>query len=149
MKLTTITPKITLNKAYLKEQIKRSDIETFKDNFKILFERLNASEKESEEFYKNIVSDFLKNTFYTPQYEINTKGREDLVIHTGKTTKDSVGVIFETKKPNSSEMLTDAKPNVKALHQLIFYYLQERIDHKNIEVKHWRVKLHNFSSPHF
>ncbi len=136
MKITTITPKIALNKAFLKERVNRTDIETFKTHFIQLFDRLKASEKESEEFYKNIVSDFLKNTFYTPQYEINTKGREELVIHTGKTTKDSVGVIFETKRPNSSEMITDAKPNVKALHQLIFYYLQERIEHKNIAVKH-------------
>lgn len=157
MKLTTITPKIALNKAYLKERINRPDIDKFKDNFKQLFERLKVSEKESEEFYKNIVSDFLKNTFYTPQYEINTKGREDLVIHTGKTTKDAVGVIFETKKPNSTEMLTDAKPNVKALHQLILYYLQERIDHKNIEVKHlivtdiynWYIFDENLFDKHF
>ena len=157
MKLTTQTPKIALNKAYLKERINRPDIEKFKDNFKQVFGRLKASDKESEEFYKNIVSDFLKNTFYTPQYEINTKGREDLVIHTGKTTKDSVGVIFETKKPNSSEMLTDAKPNVKALHQLIFYYLQERIDHKNIHVKHliitdiynWYIFDENLFDKHF
>lgn len=136
MKITTIIPKIALNKAYLKERINRTDIEKFKDNFKQVFDRIKVSDKESEEFYKNIVSDFLKNTFYAPLYEINTKGREDLVIHTGKSTKDSVGVIFETKKPNSTEMLTDARPNVKALHQLILYYLQERIEHKNIDVKH-------------
>jgi hypothetical protein len=136
MDIRKLSPKQAINKAYLKERITREQIEAFKAHFAQVFDRLNNAEKESEEFYKNIVSDFLKQTFYTPQYEINTKGREDLVIHTGKTTKDSVGVIFETKKPNSSEMFSAAKPNVKALHQLIFYYLQERIEHKNLAVKH-------------
>lgn len=135
MIIKKITPKQAINKAYLKERVTREHIETFKTYFVLLSDRLKAAEKESEEFYKNIIADFLKQTFYTPQYEINTKGREDLVIHTGKTTKEPVGVIFETKKPNSPEMLSDAKSNTKALHQLVLYYLEERIVHKNIAVK--------------
>ena len=136
MTINAATPKKSVNKAYLKERINRADIELFKSNFTLLFARINATEKESEENRKNIVADFLKQTFYTPQYEINTKGREDLVIHTGKTANEPVGVLFEIKMPNSSEMMTDAKPNTKALQQLIFYYLRERIEHKNISIKH-------------
>ena len=74
MKITTYSPKIAINKAYLKERITREHIDTFKANFIHLFNRLKVAEKESEEFYKNIISDFLKHTFYTPQYEINTRG---------------------------------------------------------------------------
>ena len=142
MKIQTITPKKAVNKAYLKERINKTDIDSFKTNFVSLFDRIQATDKESEENRKNIVTEFLK-SFYTPperigtgQYEINTKGRKDLVIHTGKTAKEPVAVIFETKKPDSSEMMNDAKPNSKAMQQLVLYYLDERIEHKNTAVKH-------------
>ncbi len=136
MKIEIIPLKKAVNKAYLKERISRPDIELFKYNFVSLFDRMQATDKESEENRKNIISDFLKLTYYTPHYEINTKGQEDLVIHTGKTAKDPVAVIFETKKPGSSEMISEAKPNCKAMQQLIFYYLRERIEHRNTAVKH-------------
>jgi adenine-specific DNA-methyltransferase len=136
MTLTPIAPKKVLNKAFLKERIHRTDMEQFKAHFKLLIARIAAVDNESEENRKNTVSDFLKSTHYAPLYEINTRGREDLVIHTGKTAKDNVGVLFEIKKPNSSEMLTAAKPNAKALQQLVFYYLRERIEHKNLDIKH-------------
>ena len=135
MKIQTITPKKAVNKAYLKERINKTDIEGFKTNLVSLFDRIQATDKESEENRKNIVTEFLK-SFYTPQYEINTKGRKDLVIHTGKTAKEPVAVLFETKKPDSSEMMNEAKPNSKAMQQLVLYYLDERIEHKNTAVKH-------------
>ena len=136
MNLTTVTPKKSINKAFLKERVSRADIEQFKAHFSLLLDRIQAVEHESEENRKNSVADFLKVAHFTPQYEINTKGREDLVIHTGKTAKDSVGVVFEIKKPDSSEMMSAAKPNTKALQQLVFYYLRERIEHKNLDIKH-------------
>ncbi|HAN77072.1 MAG TPA: hypothetical protein DCQ31_04480, partial [Bacteroidales bacterium] len=57
-------------------------------------------DSESEEHNKNIVSDFLKDTYYKTNYEINTAGRKDLVIHIGKTSSDPVAVIIEAKKPD-------------------------------------------------
>ena len=135
MKIQTLTPKQAVNKAFLKERINRIDIEGFKSNMTLLFDRIQATDKESEENRKNIVAKFLE-SFYAPQYEINTKGRKDLVIHGGKTAKEPVAVIFETKKPDSSEMMSDAKPNSKAMQQLVLYYLDERIEHKNTAVKH-------------
>ncbi|MFY7788051.1 MAG: DUF7149 domain-containing protein, partial [Thermoflexibacteraceae bacterium] len=94
-----------------------------------------------EEFHKNLVSEFLKTTYYQlkdkPKHFINTKGRNDLVIHNGETAKTSVGVIIEAKKPtNSAEMPTLEKLNVKAFHELLLYYLRERIRDKNLEIKH-------------
>ncbi|WP_301927874.1 TaqI-like C-terminal specificity domain-containing protein [Ferruginibacter sp.] len=59
------------------------------------------------------------------------------MIHTGKTTKEPVGVILEVKKPsNKSEMMAEAKPNSKALQELILYYLRERFDHSNTDIKY-------------
>jgi adenine-specific DNA-methyltransferase len=113
----------------------RSEIERFKANLITLLDRTNDTE--SEEFHKNLVSDFLKRTYYDPNHFINTKGRNDLVIHNGPNADSRVGVIIEAKKPtNRSEMISSQRLNVKAFQELVLYYLRERITHKNLEVKH-------------
>jgi len=135
MKLENIKPNKSLNKAYFKQSLKREDIELFKKNLIRLFERINDSE--SEEHNKNIVSDFLKDTYYKTDYEINTSGRKDLVIHNGRTSNEPVAVIIETKKPeDKTGMINQAKPNAKALQEIIHYYLQERYIKENKEIKH-------------
>jgi hypothetical protein len=99
-----------------------------------MFERLKPGE--SEEHLKNIVADFLKDTWYKPSFEINTSGRADLVIHNGRSSNDPVGVIIEVKRPdNTAEMITPEKPNAKALHELLLYYLTERYLNDNKEIK--------------
>src|SRR5690554_140088 len=134
MKLHILKPKKALNKAFLKIKPIRSEIEVFKKNLIELLDNSNAIE--SEEFHKNLVADFLKRTYYEPDYFINTKGRNDLVIHNESKSKSSVGVILETKKPtNSSEMISAERTNTKALQELVLYYLRERITEKNLEVK--------------
>ena len=133
--LKEIKPKKALNKAFLKVKPNRTEIEGFKTHLITLLDRTNDTE--SEEFHKNLISDFLKDTYYKQNHFINTKGRNDLVIHNGNNASSSVGVIMETKKPtNKAEMMTTMKLNVKAFQELVLYYLRERITHKNVEVKH-------------
>lgn len=128
------TPRKALNKAYLKVKHTRDEVEKFKANLLTLLEQINHAE--TEEFNKNVLADFLKNTFYSPNYSINTKGRNDLVIHNGKTASESVGVIIEAKRPsNVAEMLKKDNINAKALQELVLYYLRERIANKNLEVR--------------
>jgi hypothetical protein len=146
MEVNQMKPRKALNKAFLKVKPNRTEIEVFKEHLKELLDRSNA--QESEEFHKNLVMDFLKKTYFSPSHYINTKGRNDLVIHTGKGAKSPVGVIVEAKKPtNSAEMVRAAhaddtaavrlaKLNTKAMQELVLYYLRERILHKNVEVKH-------------
>tara|TARA_R110000737_G_scaffold353180_1_gene402941 strand:- start:3930 stop:4760 length:831 start_codon:yes stop_codon:yes gene_type:complete len=130
-----IKPKQALNKAFLKVKPNRNEIEDFKSNLTKLID--NGNEVESEEFHNNLVIDFLKKTYYDPNHYINTKGRNDLVIHNGDKAKSTVGVIIEAKKPtNKSEMLSISNINYKAFQELVLYYLRERITHKNLEVKH-------------
>jgi adenine-specific DNA-methyltransferase len=130
-----IEPRKALNKAFLKIKPNRTGIELFKQNLILLLDSIK--EKESEEFHKNLISDFLKNTYYSPNHFINTKGRNDLVIHIGKEAKSNVGVIIEAKSPsNKAEMLSQKNLNSKALQELVLYFLRERISHKNLEVKH-------------
>lgn len=135
MQLKNLKPRKALNKAFLKVKPNRSEIEHFKTNLIHLLDSTNDTE--SEEFHKNLVIDFLKKTYYDPNHFINTKGRNDLVIHNGDKAKSTVGVIIEAKKPtNKSEMVTPEKLNAKAFQELVLYYLRERITLNNLETKH-------------
>ncbi len=152
MNLKQLKPRKALNKAFLKLKPNRSEIEIFKTNLIQLLDRTN--DKESEEFHKNLIIDFLKKTYYEPNHFINTKGRTDLVIHNGSNASSTVGVIIETKKPTNraemlktfastsenktkgEQMLTHEKINVKAFQELVLYYLRERITLKNLEIKY-------------
>ena len=125
----------SLNKAFLKLKPSRSEINNFKTNLKRLFTLID--DKESEEYNKNLISDFLKDTYYQQAYFMNTKERKDLVIRNGALPNDTAGVIIETKKfSNKSEMITCENLNAKALQELVWYFLGERISQKNIEIKH-------------
>lgn len=135
MKLNILKPRQSLNKAFLKVKPNRTEIESFKQNLAKLIDHIN--EAETEEFHKNIVSTFLKDTYYKENHFINTKGRNDLVIHNGKDAKSTVGVIIEAKKPtNKAEMLKTDNINTKAFQELVLYYLRERITGKNLDVKY-------------
>jgi adenine-specific DNA-methyltransferase len=134
MKINLLNLRNSINKAYLKVKPNRTEIEVFKKNITNLFDQIKESE--SEEFHKNIISEFLKNTYYSPHHYINTKGRADLVIHTGKDTSSNVGVLFETKKPgNKPDMPTANNINSRAFHELILYFMRERIKSNNLEIK--------------
>ena len=96
MILKELKPRKALNKAFLKVKPNRTEIEGFKTNLITLLDRTNDTE--GEEFHKNLVSDFLKKTYYDPNHFINTKGRNDLVIHNGQNASSTVGVILESEK---------------------------------------------------
>ncbi|HET8860735.1 DUF7149 domain-containing protein [Marivirga sp.] len=135
MTYNILTPRKSLNKAFLKVKPNRSQIDSFKHQLSSLLGQIK--EGESEEFHKNIIADFLKKTYYDPDYYINTKGRNDQVIHNGKNTKSSVGVIIEAKSPtNKTEMPLKDKINTKAMQELVLYFLRERITQSNTEVRH-------------
>lgn len=125
MKINRLKPKKALNKAFLKVKPNRADIESFKTNLIQLLDRTNDTE--SEEFHKNLVSGFLKKTYYDPKNFINTKGRNDLVIHNGPKAANSVGVIFwqltpaafSESKITSPGWLLRAKTNPEKQHLLL------------------------------
>ena len=136
-----LSPKLALNKAFLKIKPNRPEIELFKSNLITLLDKLKTVEDrpkdESEEHLKTDIRDFLRDTFYKDKNAINTKDRSDLVIHESKDTNSNVAVIIEAKRPsNKGEMLSKDNLNKKALQELVLYYLRERITHKNLEVKH-------------
>ena len=139
MRLLKQSPKKAL-KAYLRQKPLRSEIDLFKANLIHLLDKGSIIEQrptdESEEHLKNDLRDFLRDTYYKHTNAINTKDKKDLVIHLGKTTNSEVGVIIEAKRPNNiAEMVTAGQPNKKALHELILYYLHERIVLGNNQIK--------------
>jgi len=132
---TLITLRDSINKAFLRLKPARPAIEEFKKNLITLLDRIDP--RESEEFHKNLVISFLKDTYYSGSQFINTKGRTDLVIHTGKEASTPVGVILEVKKPaNKAEMISRENLNSKAFQELILYYLRERVKGNNLEIKY-------------
>ena len=129
-----IKPRQALSKAFLRIKPIRNEFEIFKRNLITLLNQIDENER--EEFHKNILTDFLKNTYYGADYLINIKASNDLVIYNGKDTKSNVGVILEAKKVNNNEMLKVDNLNTKALQQLVLYFLRERITNKNSEIKY-------------
>jgi len=105
-------------------------------NFKQCLVRLlnNINLNESEEHLKAPLSEFLKNTFYSKN-KINTKGSIDLAIYNEEQTED-VAVLIELKKPsNTGEMISKENMNKKALQEAISYYLSERNEFNNTNIK--------------
>jgi hypothetical protein len=125
-----------LSPAWLRTKPSRAQLDEFKENLSALVGQLNDSPTESEEHHKNHIAAFLKTRF--PASAINTKFRNDLVIHNGKSPKDTVGILIEVKRPtNQAEMLSRDNLNAKAMQELVLYYLRERFGSApNLEVKH-------------
>ncbi|MCK6604267.1 MAG: Eco57I restriction-modification methylase domain-containing protein [Ignavibacteriaceae bacterium] len=134
MILNLLKPADSLNKTLRKKSITRGEFENFKQQLTTLFNRFKPGE--TEENQKNLIADFLKDTFYKTSNEVNTKARIDLAIFGGKSAADSVEVMIEVKRQsNKAEMITHQRPNTKALHELLLYYLDERIKNNNHSVK--------------
>ncbi|MBL0305718.1 MAG: Eco57I restriction-modification methylase domain-containing protein [Chitinophagaceae bacterium] len=109
-------------------------MEVFKKNLITLLDQID--EKESEENVKIHLMNFLRDTFYNPIFHVATKGRTDFVVHTGKDAATPAGVLFEVKRPlNIADMVSKANLNTKAFHELMLYFLRERIEHKNNDIR--------------
>ncbi len=128
-------PVKALNQAYRKDPLDAQHFAQFQKALGTLLEEID--EEEQEENVKNLVSDFLKDAFYKDEHHINTKADIDLAIYHKNTQRSDIGVLIETKKPsNQGEMMSLEKPNQKALQQLVYYYLMERVEQNNLSLKH-------------
>ena len=124
----------SLNKAYRHISIDKVSFDEFKSQLTTLFEQIASVD--TEEKVKGDLMDFLKFTFYRQNYKVSPNGKIDAAIHLGSGIDAPVGVIFEAKMPsNVSEMVTRENLNRKALQEILLYYLRERVDKKNIQLK--------------
>ncbi len=127
-----------INPAYKKFKPLRKDIDDFINKLESCIATIKIIDKknESEEHLKSPIKRLLEDTFYS-KHEINTKERIDLAIYLGKDVTTNVGVIIEAKRPsNRAEFPITTNLNKKALQELLLYYLRERIDLKNNNIKH-------------
>lgn len=135
MNLKTLTPKQSLNKAYRKATVFREEFDTFRKNLSTLFDNIDHEEREDN--HKIHLKNFLDDTYYKGKHLINSKNSTDLVIYLENKQSSNAGVMLEVKRPtNKSEMVTLDDINRKAFHELVLYYLQERIERKNDEIKY-------------
>jgi adenine-specific DNA-methyltransferase len=136
--MNKINTRKALNPAYRKHKPLRNEVTSFiqKLNECIAAVKVSDENGESEEHIKSHFKDFFTNTFYKDNY-INTKDRIDLAIYLDNTAKSDIGVIIEAKKPsNKAEFISENNLNKKALQELLLYYLRERLDGKNNNIKH-------------
>lgn len=133
-----VSTRKALSPAYRKHKPLRNEVTTFIEKLNQCIESVKLSDEkgESEEHIKSHFKDFFTNTFYKDNY-INTKDRIDLAIYLDNTAKSDIGVIIEAKKPsNKAEFISENNLNKKALQELLLYYLRERLDGKNNNIKH-------------
>ncbi|MBS4996104.1 MAG: Eco57I restriction-modification methylase domain-containing protein [Roseburia sp.] len=123
------------DKRYSRLILPENIVESFLVNTRRYVEKVNNAIKQNEfeEHLKNITNQFLKSSlYYKDDYEINTEGRIDSVIKVNGKTQ----ILIENKKPsNKNEMATDTDINVKALHELLFYYMKLTRDTNENKVK--------------
>ncbi len=81
MIVNKLEPKQALRKEYLKVKPDRESIAAFKVHLARLLDLCDS--QKDEEFNKNLLSDFLKKSFYGDRYFINTKENSDLAIACG------------------------------------------------------------------
>ena len=138
MKTNLLDPQKALNPAYKKFSPLKKDVDEFAIKLEACIKAIISvdSRGESEEHLKGPIKTFLSSTFYG-DHEINTRERIDLAIYLGKDATSDVGLLLEAKKPsNKSEFPKNGQLNCKAFQELLLYYLKERIDYKNNNIKH-------------
>jgi adenine-specific DNA-methyltransferase len=123
----------SLSVSYQIEKIGETEFDLFKKNLVEYISKINPAEHEENAKYP--VRDFLRDTFFKNKNEINTKGRIDFAIYEGEQPV----VIIETKRASvktDPDMLRAGNLNAKAMYQLVLYFLEERIQHNNINIKY-------------
>ena len=134
MKLKIQTPVEFLRSTNIKFVPIATDVEKFGSHLSQYRALINTTERE-EHFKQPLRSLF--SDFYDPKdHYINTRHNQDLAIYLEKTSDSPIGVMFEMKKPSSNEMIRPDRLNVKALHELVLYYFEERLKRGNFQLKY-------------
>ena len=125
MNIKTISESIS--KAYRQVPIAISDIKVFRTAINTFYLSLSNYGKEGN--LETYLRDFLRSTFYSNN-DINKPDDSDIDWAVRLGDKDTpIGIIIENKKPsNKSEMITKDNLNKKAMQELVYYYLEERLN---------------------
>ncbi|MDW3558167.1 type IIG restriction enzyme/methyltransferase [Helicobacter pylori] len=116
----------------------KETIENFEKEINSLLE--NAPRQDDEEFQKNEINSFLKNTY---GYRCNTHKKVDSAIY----VDGEVWALIEVKALNKKTEFPKDKENPlsKAFCQMVLYFLEEREKEKNNSLKHTIIcNVHEF-----
>ena len=138
-----LKPNQVLNKAYRQVAIETTDFDLFKNALRTL--RDNIVDGQREHTQKEHLRNFLSETFYKPYY-MAPEEDIDLAIRLDKTIKSNIGLLIEVKSTtNKGEMISNDNLNRKALQELLLYYLKERVNKKNNDIKYLiATNIHEF-----
>ena len=135
MENNELCPSQVVNKLYLKQSVGENDIVRFRNAMLKMLKNVNVNE--SEEHNKNLVMEFLSDSFYKNSNAINTKGKTDAAIYESTDSIHSPAlVLIEAKGPGRPDMAKRSELNCKALHELILYYIREEENCHNTKIKH-------------
>lgn len=145
MSIRIITPKKSINSAFLKLPVPIEKMEDFKLSLKNLYSKRNLTQ--DEEYHKGEIWNFLRKIF-EPDYSVQVNRPIDLCIFNGNTASAKPAVIIEAKSPtNATEMFSIEHPNVKSLQELVYYFMLEYVHSGNHEIK-W-LAITNFDEWYF
>jgi len=127
MKFKINTPEIKFAKD--QKTIDNKILLNFQKNINFLLSELDKSvDKKEEHSERTFIMEFLKNT----DYQNYTLGFEKNNIDLSVIVDDKIEVLIETKSSNEKrDMVSIENLNVKPLHQIIYYFMQERIAGNN------------------
>jgi hypothetical protein len=103
---------------------KRNDFERFKSGLQTYLGRIDGSE--SEENLKTHLMDLLKPIF-APKYLIEQQERIDFVIRSGGKSSPAAVLVEAKRRVNRADMITESDCNRRAMHELVLYYMRERL----------------------
>ena len=129
------TPLESFNKLYRKQAIDECEFSVFKDELKELFGNIEDGQVEptQRKFFTTFMEGIIPKNYLVTHEEDSI----DVVLHTGEKTTSSKGVLIELKSTtNKEEMVTNEDINRKALQELLFYYLNERIGKQNNSIRY-------------
>lgn len=142
MKFEVVNEKEFLNPYHRKKPILETELNEFIKALKDYKTNLENNFKNNEDsLVANALSKFFENLNFECEVKSIHKGNSgiDLALKKERLTQ----VIIEAKLPGSKEFFSPSKPNCKALHECILYYLRER-KALNSSLKH--IIITNFYS---
>jgi Alw26I/Eco31I/Esp3I family type II restriction m6 adenine DNA methyltransferase len=145
MSIKFISPKKSVNSAFLKLPVPVEKMEDFKLSLKNLYSKRNTAQ--DEEYHKGEIWNFLRKIF-EPDYSVQVNRPIDLCVFNGNTASAKPAVIIEAKSPtNAAEMFSAEHSNVKSLQELVYYFMLEYVHSGNHEIK-W-LAITNFDEWYF
>lgn len=125
MKFEAMDEKEFLNPYYRKKPILEVELNEFIKALKDYKTSLENNLKNNEDsLVANALSKFFENLHFECEIKSIHKGNSGIDLALKKDKQ--IQVIIEAKLPHSKEFFSQSKPNCKALHECILYYLRER-----------------------